>query len=150
MGVVRIIVDVIHGGLMAPQKGKADRDNQTIMWIIRNHAGSGVSFPTNTSPFVFQHPPPAGYDPWPGGVPTAGPGPNQWTVDINDVLPPGTTKNYKYDINYTDRNGPQTMDPEIENQGYPPLTGEEEEKDRKKGPRRADDQRGGDDTSSED
>lgn len=157
MGIVTIIVDVLHGGLMPPRNGKADRDNQTIRWTIRNPPGSGVSFPTNTSPFVFPSPPPAGYDAWRGGVPTAGPGANQWSVDVNDVLPAGTTKKYKYDINYTDGNGAQTMDPEIENQGYPPLTGEKEEKDKKNRP----DQHGGDqpgqgggrrddDTSSED
>ena len=120
MGNVNIPVNVVQGVLQTPAKGNADKNNQKIVWIISNPPNSGIDFSTTTSPFVFPSPPPAGYDPWPGTVPVPGGAPNQWEADVNDVLPNNAVRNYKYDILYTDANGAQTMDPEIENQGYPP------------------------------
>src|SRR5687767_10354792 len=128
MGTVNIPVNVVQGVLQTPAKGVANKLNQQIIWTISNPPNSGVTFSSTTSPFVFPTPPPSGYDQWPGGIPTPGPGANQWQVDVNDQLPNGQTQTYKYDINYTNTHGPQTMDPEIENQGYPPSPEGEEER----------------------
>ena len=129
MGIVNIPINVVGGVVQSPPTGVANRLDQDIVWTISNPPGSGITF--QSPPVVFPSPPPAGYDPWVGTNPVKpGPGPNQWKASVNEILPPGTTKQYKYDVVWTTG----SLDPDITNQGYPPgSAGEEEEppKDKK-------------------
>jgi hypothetical protein len=130
MGRVNIPVTVTNSGLQTPARGIANRDNQHIVWTIANAANSGITFPT--PPFSFPSPPPAGFDPWPATADpvTAGPGTNQWQTHINFKVPVGDPPQiYKYDINYTEDGIDKVMDPDIENQGVPPGSTEDEDDD---------------------
>jgi len=114
MGNVNIPVTVVGGVVQMPPIGNADRANQKIVWTIANPPGSGITFAN--PPFVFDNPPPAGFDPWPGSAVTAGPGANQWQANVNKLIPGGgTSEKYKYDIVWTTGR----MDPEIQNEGFP-------------------------------
>lgn len=126
MGTVRITINVVNGAVQQPPPGVANRIDQTVVWTINNQPGSGITFAD--PPVVFPSPAPAGYDRWPGGAVTAGPGPNQWTTNVGLQVPPGQSQRYKYDIVWTTG----TMDPDIENQGYPPTEEDDKDKDKDK------------------
>ena len=123
MGIVNIPINVVGGNVQQPPVGVANRLNQTVIWTISNPSGSGITFAN--PPIVFPSPPPAGYNSWPGSAVTSGPGANQWTANVNLELPSGQNQTYKYDIVWTTGR----MDPDLENQGYPPG---EDEKDKDK------------------
>lgn len=126
MGNVQIVINVVNGVVQQPPTGVANRNDQTVIWIINNPPGSGITFAA--PPVVFPTPPPTGYDPWPGGAVVPGTGPNQWTTNVGLQLPPGQSQKYKYDIVWTTGR----MDPDLENQGYPPLPEKDKDKDKDK------------------
>jgi hypothetical protein len=115
MGIVNIAINVVNGTVQTPPRGNANRSKQQIVWTISNPPGSGITF--NDPPVVFPSPPPAGYSPWAGTAVTAGPGPNQYQANVNQLVPVGSPELlYKYDIVWTTG----SLDPDIGNQGYPP------------------------------
>jgi hypothetical protein len=104
---VIVTINASDAGHPVPNPVRCDGFNQTIEWRL---VPSATAF--DKEPIRFPHPPPSGFDSWPGGTVTVSG--NTASVDVHKQLGQGQKQKYKYTVVLAD--GKQ-FDPEIENTG---------------------------------
>lgn len=126
----QITITIANGSISAqPPVVNIDRDCQIVrVNLVNDSSGSfasnPISFPWPVPPNV---PPPrcGTFTQWPSvGTIEPGPGANMFTLNANSPRPGGATDSvcYKFDVAWVKNGQPQTFDPTIENDPYPPGT----------------------------
>jgi hypothetical protein len=106
-----VTINANNAGNPNPNPAPCTGSDQTITWNLVPSAASFAS-----APIKFPNPPPAGYNPWPGGSVTVSG--NTATANVNRVMGPGQRQKYKYTVVLA--NGTE-FDPDIENTGSGPM-----------------------------
>lgn len=103
-----------------PPSVTIDRDCQSIQWnLVTDGSGTFADEPITFPPVPTSGPQPAcgSYTPWPSTGTIQKTGPMQWEANANSPVPPGgSAVCYKYDVNWSGG----VLDPDIENDPYPP------------------------------
>jgi len=128
----RTITITIHKGNISvyPSSANIDTDCQQIQWnLVSDPSGSfrtpAIVFPWPVPPSAPPAPCSGGYSRWRGTVTQTGP--MQYEGDATEPLPSGAPALcYKYNVNWEKGGVPQTFDPDIKNDPYPPGSDDDE------------------------